>query len=183
MHMRVKTPLMNRWRFLPLWILTLGLLTGCMYEPPYYADPFSPSPWGHPLEPYPPRGYAFRQPPPPPAYGYRQAPAAPYAYRQRRFEDRDYRLYRRDDSVQGSQGRSRESYEQPVPQSRTVVPAPEKRSDPQVSSGEIPTATRGSKPGRVKIPFPPYSELDVTGLTPGSLAKDPTSGKVFRLPN
>jgi hypothetical protein len=174
---------MNRWRFLPLWILTLGLLTGCVYDPPYYADPYSPAPWGYPPEPYPARGYAFRQPPPPPyGYrpGYRQAPATPYTYRHRRYEDRDNRLYRPDEDYRG---RSRESYEEPVPQSRTVVPAPERRSEPQASSGEIPTATRGSKPGRVKIPFPPYSELDVTGLTPGSLAKDPTSGKVFRLPN
>jgi hypothetical protein len=34
----------------------------------------------------------------------------------------------------------------------------------------------------VKSPFPPYGELDVTGLASGSLAKDPVSGKVFRVP-
>ncbi len=38
------------------------------------------------------------------------------------------------------------------------------------------------KYGRVKMSFPPYSELDVEGLASGSLAKDPTSGKIFRVP-
>ncbi len=36
--------------------------------------------------------------------------------------------------------------------------------------------------GRVQVPFPPYSTLDVEGLASGSLAKDPVSGKVFRVP-
>lgn len=45
-----------------------------------------------------------------------------------------------------------------------------------------PTAIRTNRVGRVKSPYPPYPELDVTGLPPGSLAKDPVTGKIFRLP-
>lgn len=44
------------------------------------------------------------------------------------------------------------------------------------------TGSRTSKDGRVKSPYPPYNELDVSGLPTGSLAMDPTTGKVFRVP-
>ena len=47
---------------------------------------------------------------------------------------------------------------------------------------DVPVATFTNKPGRIKSPYPPFNELDVTGLPPGSLAKDPSTGKVFRLP-
>ena len=53
---------------------------------------------------------------------------------------------------------------------------------PKEDKSEVLTATKTSRPGRVKSPYPPYRELDVTGLPSGSLAKDPTSGKVFRVP-
>ena len=42
--------------------------------------------------------------------------------------------------------------------------------------------SKTAKPGRVKSPYPPYNELDVTGLSSGSLAMDPTTQKVFRVP-
>jgi len=51
-----------------------------------------------------------------------------------------------------------------------------------MKSGEILTATPSKKANRVKSPYEPYTELDATGLTSGSLAKDPVSGKVFRIP-
>jgi hypothetical protein len=50
------------------------------------------------------------------------------------------------------------------------------------SSGATLTGTRTTKAGLVKSPYPPYNELDVTGLPTGSLAMDPTTGKVFRVP-
>jgi hypothetical protein len=53
---------------------------------------------------------------------------------------------------------------------------------PKVDTKDVKTATRAKTPGRVKSPYPPYSELDVSGLNSGSLAKDPTTGKVFRIP-
>jgi hypothetical protein len=47
---------------------------------------------------------------------------------------------------------------------------------------DYPVATRSHKPGFVKSPFAPYHELDATGMISGSLARDPTNGKIFRVP-
>ncbi len=46
----------------------------------------------------------------------------------------------------------------------------------------FPTGTRSNKAGFVKSPYEPHNELDATGLSSGSLAKDPTTGKIFRVP-
>ncbi|WP_156345036.1 hypothetical protein [Verrucomicrobium spinosum] len=50
------------------------------------------------------------------------------------------------------------------------------------ASGAPLVGSKTAKPGRVKSPYPPYNELDVTGLSSGSLAMDPTTQKVFRVP-
>ncbi|WP_038170162.1 hypothetical protein [Verrucomicrobium sp. BvORR106] len=74
---------------------------------------------------------------------------------------------------------------QPQPRLRDdVVPSGPKpdTGTPKADPKDIKTATRAKTPGRVKSPYPPYTELDVSGLNPGSLAKDPTTGKVFRIP-
>jgi hypothetical protein len=42
--------------------------------------------------------------------------------------------------------------------------------------------TKTNVPGRVKSPYPPYQELDVSDLPSGSLALDPTTNKVFEVP-
>lgn len=47
---------------------------------------------------------------------------------------------------------------------------------------EFPTGSIGKKPGRVVSPYPPHNELDVRGLPSGSLALDPTTQKVFKVP-
>jgi hypothetical protein len=59
-----------------------------------------------------------------------------------------------------------------------------KTSPPPVASTSGPTLTgsKTTKEGRVKSPYAPFNELDVTGLPGGSLAMDPTTGKVFRVP-
>ena len=44
------------------------------------------------------------------------------------------------------------------------------------------TGKATGKPGRVQSPYPPYQELDVSGLSSGSLALDPTTKKVFQVP-
>jgi hypothetical protein len=46
----------------------------------------------------------------------------------------------------------------------------------------FPMGTRSNKAGFVKSPYAPHNELDATGLSSGSLAKDPTTGKIFRVP-
>ena len=50
------------------------------------------------------------------------------------------------------------------------------------SNQSFPTGSFGSRPGRVVSPYPPHRELDVKGLPSGSLALDPTSQKVFKVP-
>jgi len=37
-------------------------------------------------------------------------------------------------------------------------------------------------PGLVRSPYPPYSLVDVRGIPPGELVKDPSSGGIFRNP-
>jgi hypothetical protein len=59
------------------------------------------------------------------------------------------------------------------------------KSSPKVTTTDtttILTGTRTSKTTRVKSPYPPYNELDVSGLPSGSLAQDPTTQKIFRVP-
>lgn len=67
-----------------------------------------------------------------------------------------------------------------------TVTVPTSPSTPQVAAAPaprpvVPFATSVSF-GRAKMPFPPYTVVDVQGLASGSLAKDPTSGKTFRVP-
>ncbi|MEN3941369.1 hypothetical protein WJU23_08760 [Prosthecobacter sp. SYSU 5D2] len=50
------------------------------------------------------------------------------------------------------------------------------------NNGAFLKGKRASKEGRVISPYPPYQELDVTGLSSGSLALDPTTQKVFEVP-
>ncbi len=50
------------------------------------------------------------------------------------------------------------------------------------SSGNFLRGKKSSKEGRVISPYPPYRELDVSGLSSGSLALDPTTQKVFEVP-
>ena len=65
--------------------------------------------------------------------------------------------------------------------SKVVANDTPKTTTPKVPAN-VPTGSRTSKTTRVKSPYPPYNELDVTGLSPGSLAMDPTTQKVFRVP-
>ncbi len=58
------------------------------------------------------------------------------------------------------------------------VPPPK----PAAETSSVLTGSKTGKSGRVKSPYAPYSELDVTGLPSGSLALDPTTQKVFRIP-
>lgn len=51
-----------------------------------------------------------------------------------------------------------------------------------VGSGNFLKGRKTGKEGRVISPYPPYRELDVTGLSSGSLALDPTTQKVFEVP-
>ena len=68
--------------------------------------------------------------------------------------------------------------ESPAPGKRPSPPEPK----PAADAGATLTGSKTGTDGRVRSPYPPHNELDVTGLPTGSLAMDPTTGKVFRVP-
>ena len=45
-----------------------------------------------------------------------------------------------------------------------------------------PSATRSDLPGVVVSPYKPYNKVRVTGFKAGQLAKDPTTGSIFVVP-
>jgi hypothetical protein len=69
----------------------------------------------------------------------------------------------------------------PPPQPRNTFESSPTKAAPSGGTETL-TATRINKPGRVKSPYAPFSELDVTGLSSGALAMDPTTNRVFRVP-
>ncbi len=59
----------------------------------------------------------------------------------------------------------------------------EKETQAPAGADIYPTGTRNpDNPGSVVSPYPPHNALDVSGLSSGSLAVDPTTKKVFRIP-
>ena len=74
-----------------------------------------------------------------------------------------------------------------TPPAKTEEPKKKKDVTPSAASGAsegtFPTGTvSAARPGTVVSPYPPHNELDVSGLPSGSLAVDPTTKKVFRVP-
>lgn len=73
----------------------------------------------------------------------------------------------------------------PVTTRRSEATPREQSPGTTASSGNSSSFLKGrktAKPGRVISPYPPYKELDITGLESGSLALDPTTQKVFEVP-
>ena len=65
----------------------------------------------------------------------------------------------------------------------STAAAKDKDKDPaSENKDDYPLGTKGHTSGFVKSPFPPYNELDARGMVSGTLAKDPTTGKIFRVP-
>lgn len=58
------------------------------------------------------------------------------------------------------------------------------RPDPDAptSRDSYPTAERTANPNQVISPYKPYNVIDVEGFRSGQLAKDPSNGKIFRVP-
>lgn len=80
-----------------------------------------------------------------------------------------------------------EYYPLPGSKPNTEVTKPSSTSKPSSgasggNNGAFLKGKKASKEGRVISPYPPYQELDVTGLSSGSLALDPTTQKVFEVP-
>ncbi|MDB6077527.1 MAG: hypothetical protein JWO82_1274 [Akkermansiaceae bacterium] len=64
------------------------------------------------------------------------------------------------------------------PEEGGSAPAPA----PTPSRPTYPTAQTTDKPGNVISPYPPYNVIDVSEIKSGHLAKDPSTGKTFRVP-
>ena len=74
-------------------------------------------------------------------------------------------------SPDGRYGPGDEFPTEPMP-----APAPQPRRD------QYPMAERTANPNQVLSPYPPYNVIDVEGFRTGQLAKDPSNGKIFRVP-
>lgn len=72
----------------------------------------------------------------------------------------------------------------PLPTKDESVPAKEepKTTPPTENNNQFLVGKKTAVPGRVISPYPPHQELDVSGLSSGSLALDPTTNKVFQIP-
>lgn len=57
-------------------------------------------------------------------------------------------------------------------------PSPE----PPPTRESYPTAERTANPNQVISPYKPFNVIDVEGFRSGQLAKDPSNGKIFRVP-
>jgi hypothetical protein len=51
-----------------------------------------------------------------------------------------------------------------------------------VPEGGYPLARWSGRPGLVVSPFPPHNLVDVRGIPPGALVRDPSTGGIFRKP-
>ena len=54
--------------------------------------------------------------------------------------------------------------------------------EPRPTRARYPTAERTNNPNQVLSPYAPYNVIDVEGFRSGQLAKDPSNGKIFRIP-
>lgn len=70
----------------------------------------------------------------------------------------------------------------PAPQPEDKPVAEDRDGNPLPDKPDFPTATATKDPGIVLSPYPPYDTLDVKGMAPGSLARDPATGQIFRVP-
>lgn len=72
----------------------------------------------------------------------------------------------------------------PTAASTSASPNPQdvRSSSPGDKPAEYPLGTQGHTSGFVKSPYPPHNELDARGMISGTLARDPTTGKIFRVP-
>ncbi|QTN31341.1 hypothetical protein HZ994_03015 [Akkermansiaceae bacterium] len=59
---------------------------------------------------------------------------------------------------------------------------PEPQPAPQPTRDQYPSAERTDNPNQVISPYAPYNVIDVEGFRSGQLAKDPSNGKIFRIP-
>lgn len=106
-----------------------------------------------------------------PVYPPGQGPPRRDAYNQRN-DDR----YNQPDSRYDNRGRIRDEqrYDQRGDYNQEPLRQPTRE--------QYPFAERTDSPDRVISPYSPYNVIDVEGFRSGQLAKDPSNGKIFRIP-
>ncbi|MGD7652852.1 MAG: hypothetical protein ACQCXQ_06535 [Verrucomicrobiales bacterium] len=77
----------------------------------------------------------------------------------------------------------------PDPYGNSLEPAPTTAPEPEdtttgsaTSAGNYPSARKTTKATEVISPYAPYNVIDVEGFSSGQLARDPSNGKIFRVP-
>lgn len=104
-----------------------------------------------------------------PVYPQTDGPRRPYP-------DRPYDQGAQRPPYPGDQGNNPPPYGTPPP---PVSPPP---AQPVPPRDQYPVAERTDNPNRVLSPYAPYNVIDVEGFRSGQLAKDPSNGKIFRVP-
>lgn len=61
-------------------------------------------------------------------------------------------------------------------------PAPAPLAPTPPAAGSYPFASRTTNPNQVLSPYEPYNVIDVEGFKSGTLARDPSNQKIFRVP-
>lgn len=156
-------------------------------QQPGYQYPQQPQGQTQPRYNYPPQPAnppRTQQPTAPPAKGATPAPTT-----QGKSNTRTYSPPKVNDSPSKTQStpRVKEPAQEPPPPTTTTRRSESTPKEPPTTassggSGSFLKGKKTSKPGRVISPYPPYKELDITGLESGSLALDPTTQKVFEVP-
>lgn len=124
-------------------------------------------------------------PPPNPHYPYNQN-TDPYG----RGYNRDANQTQQDQTAQeGTEAPEGDPYGTrrfPDPYGNTPETAPTTPPEPEATgtntSGDYPTARKTTKASEVISPYAPYNVIDVEGFSSGQLARDPSNGKIFRVP-
>jgi hypothetical protein len=120
-------------------------------------------------------------PPEPPPRQRRSATGPSAAYRGDRYPEQ-YDAYdnpRHDDAYDAPPPAPLElPRESPPPVDSNASPA----NPSPAGRKEYPVAERTNKPDKVLSPYAPYNVIDVAGFKSGQLAKDPSNGKIFRVP-
>lgn len=105
-------------------------------------------------------------------------PLPPYPRDQRPYRtavDRERDRYERDTRQGNRQDDGRSRYDD-----RTDGYRP--NPGPPPTRDSYPTAERTANPSQVISPYKPFNVIDVEGFRSGQLAKDPSNGKIFRVP-
>jgi hypothetical protein len=155
----------------PLVLLPLSLLAVSCFPAEPYAQQRPPYRNGEPYYPYGPGG---RSP----------GPNAPGPYSPGMGGDTETGQF---EPVPGRNGPQPPPPVAPRPTSPRIDPDMDVAdSEPPPSAPAprpaYPDAKRTANPNQVISPYSPYNVIDVEGFKSGALAKDPSNGKIFRVP-